>query len=308
MSSLTSAGGNWVREEALAGDASTRRYARLWNADGGTAVRARYPATDRHLLSRDLEVRLWYEGHGLRVPGLLEMDIEAGWAVFEDFGEADAETTLAATPVEDRRACAMRTIDPLATLADLNPAELPNWNNPLDRGRLRWELAGFELWFLRHLRNLEPPAAISRWLDTLADEIHTHPKRICHRDYHLNNLFLLADRDVGLIDFQDALIGPDTYDEVSLVEERAMPQLLGAQDREALRSNWAAATGAENGWRERWQVVRVQRGLKVLGTFARLCCSGRSTYKPWLELLCRDLARELAAVGAPVELGVFLLD
>ena len=297
-----------MREEALAGDASTRRYARLWNADGGTAVMARYPATDRHLLQRDLEVRLWCEGHGLRVPGLLEMDIEAGWAVFEDFGEADAETTLAATPVGDRRACAMRTIGPLATLSDLDPAELPNWNTPLDRGRLRWELAGFELWFLCHLRKVEPPAAISSWLDTLADEIDSHPRRICHRDYHLNNLFLLADCEVGLIDFQDALIGPDTYDAVSLVEERAMPELLTADDREALRSTWAVATGARNGWRERWRVVRVQRGLKVLGTFARLCCSGRSSYKPWLDLLSRDLAPELATVGAPVEFVELLLD
>lgn len=297
-----------MREEALAGDASTRRYARVWHADGGTAVIARYPAADRGFLRRDLVVRRWCEEHGLRVPGLLEAAIDGGWAVFEDFGEADAETTLAMMPAGDRRSRALRTIDPLSTLADLDPVELPGWNTPLNRGRLRWELAGFELWYLRHLRKVEPPAAINDWLDALAGEVDAHPRRVCHRDYHLNNLFLLADDNVGLIDYQDALIGPDTYDAVSLVEERAMPELLTAGDREALRSAWAVATGATSGWRERWRLVRVQRGLKVLGTFARLSRSGRSVYKPWLELLSHDLAPALASAGAPEELAELLLD
>jgi len=242
------------------------------------------------------------------VPALIDYDLEAGWAVLEDFGEDDAERTLLATPAEAQLNLTFDLIGPLVTIARLTPADLPCWNPPLDRERLRWELAGFELWFLRHRLGVAPSAAISRWLDELAATIDAHPKRVCHRDYHLNNLFLIGPGEVGLIDFQDVLVGPECYDAVSLLEDRAMPELIDVRDRETIRTHWAASTSARPGWQDRWSIVRLQRGLKVLGTFARLSASGETSYEPWLSRLAHELAGDLVGVSAPAELAGCLLD
>ena len=298
----------WIREQTLLGDASSRRYARLWDRHDRTAVLTFYPRIVRDQMSRDLEVREWCAAHGLRVPSLLDQDSGEGWAVLEDFGPDDAESSLEDAPPDIRGELGLRFIAPLATLAGFRPTDLPTWNPPLGRARLRWELAGFELWFLRHHLEMAPSTSVGRWLDELAATIGEHPQRVCHRDYHLNNLFLLADGSVGLIDYQDILIGPDSYDAVSLLGERGMPRVLAKNERIHIQESWAADTDAEPGWKDRWRLVSVQRGLKVLGTFARLVAGGANAYSTWAEDMVRHIAPELALLEAPSELVNLLLD
>jgi aminoglycoside/choline kinase family phosphotransferase len=298
----------WARSEALAGDASSRRYARVWDGAGESAIFVSYPEAIRAQLARDLAARSWCADHGLRVPALVDSDPACGWAVVEDLGTTDAAAVLAVTGVEERAELAAQALAPLAVLAALPEDELPPWNPPLDAGRLRWELAGFELWFLRHHRGRRPDPAVTAWLDALAAAVGGHPRRVCHRDYHLNNLFFLPSGEVALIDFQDILIGPDTYDAVSLLHERAMPSLVGDEERGLLARSWATRTTAGPDWELRWRQVRVQRGLKVLGTFARLVAAGRGGYVSWLESLGWELAGELEALAAPPSLPGLLLD
>lgn len=292
----------WVRKEELKGDASTRSYCRLWNDCGGTAVLVQYPEIDRLRLARDLEVGDWCRRQGLRVPAVIDHDVANGWAVLEDFGERDAEHDITSALVGQRLALGMRAIAPLVAFSKMVPGDLPGWNAPLDRHRLRWELAGLELWYLAHRCGVDPSPKIGAWLDWLASTIAEHPKRVCHRDYHLNNIFFVDDGEVGLIDFQDLLVGPDTYDAVSLLGERAMPLVLDEKQRELIRRAWAESSGAAAGWRDRWRLVGIQRGLKVLGTFSRLAASGAQGYEGWLATLARDLSPELEAVAAPEEL------
>jgi aminoglycoside/choline kinase family phosphotransferase len=292
----------WVHDEKLKGDASTRSYSRLRGAHGETAILVQYPLIDRRRLKRDLAVCEWCRRQNLRVPAVIDHDVTGGWAVLEDFGERDAEQEITAAEVEDRLDLGMRAISPLVTFAGMAPEDLPGWNAPLDRQRLRWELAGLELWYIRHRCGVKPSRQIGEWLDRLTMAIAGHPKRVCHRDYHLNNLFFVGAEDVGLIDFQDILVGPDTYDAVSLLGERAMPLVLGESQREQIRRSWAERTGAVAGWRDRWRLVAIQRGLKVLGTFARLAASGADGYEAWLATLERELSPELAAIDAPLEL------
>jgi aminoglycoside/choline kinase family phosphotransferase len=185
---------------------------------------------------------------------------------------------------------------------------MPGWNRPLDRARLRWELAGFELWFVRYRRDTPPNRALCRWLDELAEEVARHPRRICHRDYHVNNLFVLDTGEIAVIDAQDVLVGPDTYDGVSLLEERAMRELLTARERRRWREVWAERTGAAPGWQQRWGPVRTQRALKVLGTFARLGASGRPGYAGWMSDVAAALAADANDLGLPTPLIDLLLD
>jgi len=298
----------WIREEPLIGDASARRYSRLTDRHGNSAILVRYPRDVAAQIERDLETRSWCERHGLRVPALVSHPPASPWAVLEDFGPADAEVSLRSAASADRLPLLVRLIEPIFALAKVSPSDLPPWNPPLDTTRLRWELAGFELWFLRHRHGICPSAEISGWLDGLASSIARHPRRVCHRDFHLNNLFVLHDGGVGVIDFQDILVGPDTYDIVSVLYERSLPELLDEADRATAMERWARWTAAEEGWGLRAHQVRVQRALKVLGSFARFEAAGASSYVPWLINLARTVAPELETVGAPPDLTDLLLD
>jgi aminoglycoside/choline kinase family phosphotransferase len=242
------------------------------------------------------------------VPALLDHDLDRGWVVLEDFGPDDAEASLEKTPAAERQALTLQLLSPLSMLAGLLPTDLPPWNPPLDRNRLRWELAGFELWFIRHYLELAPSTEVGRWLDDLVAAIDEHPRRVCHRDYHLNNLFFLASGQVGIIDYQDILVGPDTYDAVSLLGERGLPRLLKEPDKRGVQEAWAHDTNAEPGWRERWLLVRVQRALKVLGTFSRLVVTGSEPYSSWMENLALETGPQLATLEGPSELVDLLLD
>jgi len=298
----------WRWSEPVAGDASLRRYSRLAKPDGRTAILVEYPESIRHRLITDLDVFSWCRRLGLRVPGLMASDTDRGLALLEDLGRADAEAVFMTTPPDRRPALLERLLEPLEVLARCRPDELPPWNPPLDRSRMRWELAGFELWYLRHYRSRPPTPLVSTWLDTLADTIAVHPRRVCHRDYHLNNLLIQDDGSVAVIDVQDILVGPDTYDVVSLVAERAAARMMVPAERHRVLAAWADRTSAQPGWRERAAAVRIQRGLKVLGTFARFTVAGRTDYHRWLTELAEDLAALIASTDAPTAVTAFLLD
>lgn len=298
----------WIRRDRLAGDASSRRYTRAWDDSSRSFILVEYPGEALGHMRRDLEVAGWLRDRGIRVPAVMAHDLTAGWMVVEDLGTDDAEAVLRRTPDLERLAVSQAALRPLQVLAAQPVSSLPAWNPPLDRRRLRWELTGFELWFLRHHRSAPPSAKLERWLDGLAESVAEHPRRVCHRDYHLNNLFFVGGGETAVIDAQDALIGPDTYDAVSLVEERAMPELLGGLGLESLRTAWADRTRAADGWRERWSRVRLQRSLKVLGTFARLVASGRAHYGPWMAHQAAGIAADREPLELPSELVDLLLD
>ena len=292
--------------EPLAGDASSRRYRRVRLPGGRLAIEVVYPPGEESVLGRDLEVRAWLEAHGVRVPALLAADVGTGRALLEDLGRTPLSALLARASGGRRLEIAEATLAPLETLARLDPAALPPWNEPLGERRLRWELTGFELWFLRYGHGIEPSPAVRDWLDRLASRLGRHPRRVCHRDYHPDNLFLLPDGTTAVIDFQDLLVGPDTYDVASFLGDRDTPELFSPEDRERLARRWAERTGAGPGWEERLAETSVQRGLKVLGTFARLTACGRPAYGRWIGPLQRRMAEAAVELGAPEALTAWL--
>ncbi len=291
----------------LAGDASARRYRRLALATGGSVVECRYPPDAGAQLVRDLEVRAWFASIGVAVPAVLDVDVDGGRVWLEDLGDVDAASRITEAPAAVRGTVAARLLRPLVRLAAVPPGALPPWNQPLDARLLRSELTAFERHYLAERHERPSSDGVGRWLDRLADAVGCHPVVPCHRDYHLNNLWLEADDIVRVIDEQDARLGPDSYDAVSLLFERDAGTALRDADREAVLAAWAHATGARPGWRVRVAEVRLQRGLKVLGTFARLAGEGRSGYEPWIAPLERALAGALRRAGAPLELVETLL-
>lgn len=87
-----------------------------------------------------------------------------------------------------------------------------------------------------------------------------------------------------------------------------MRELLTDGERRRWRRVWAEQTGAPPGWQHRWERVRCQRALKVLGTFARLTVAGRTGYGQWMSAVAAALAADAADLGLPAALVDLLLD
>lgn len=297
-----------ARVKPLAGDASNRRYWRLRGVHGERAVRAVYPPGSEQRLARDVAAFRWLRDRGIHVPKVLDVAVHPPSILLEDLGAEDAEQTLRSTPEAQRPARTLVLVAPLVPLAGLEPEALPPWNRPLDRARLEEELEDFATWALGRWLDRPPTRATRSWLRDLAAELASHPRRICHRDYHLNNLFFLPGGSVGVIDAQDVLVGPDTYDAASFLGERALPELIPEEARRAWAERWAEATAAEPGWEVRLEGTTLQRGLKVLGTFARLSLAGKGGYRRWMGPLAERLLAPARRFRAPSKLLENLLD
>ena len=139
-----------------------------------------------------------------------------------------------------------------------------------DAAKLTWELDFFRSEFLEAYRRIALSAAASealqRELTTIAGELAAEPRVLCHRDYHCRNLMVRDDRLV-VIDFQDARLGPGTYDLVSLLRDCYVDlpdDLTAALTRRFLDAVPAQRTGD---FQARFDLMSVQRHLKALGTF-----------------------------------------
>ena len=126
-------------------------------------------------------------------------------------------------------------------------------------------------------------AAHDAWADALCREIAAHPRALCHRDYHGNNLFPLEDT-VGWIDFQDLRAGPDTYDIASLLWERTTLDWMTEDLAATVQESFARARKTDLAdFKSRFDRVLLQRAWKVCGTFARAVAQGRGeAYRRYL--------------------------
>jgi N-acetylmuramate 1-kinase len=273
----------------IAGDASRRSFYRL-AAAGTSVVAAVYPEGAEEQLARDERVHAWGWERSLPIPRPLGHTALVAFAA--DLGDEDLERAL--------RGRGERVLaGALETLAAFQACAWEDLETPrFDAAFFRRELEVFETFVCRPAGGVVPPA-VSGFLDDLARGLAAHPYRLVHRDFHANNLFLLG-AEVWAVDYQDMRGGPDTYDAVSLLRERAGGELFASdltwRERAAARLAWPA------GWERRYLECAAQRGLKVVGTFLRLASGGRPEYLAWLPRV-RELARDAAvALAAPAEL------
>jgi len=287
LESLWALGLTAVRTVALAGDASSRRYFRVHLEGNASVVAALYPAGAQAQAARDVAVQRWAWRRGLPVP---EPVAGRGCVVVSaDLGSDDAEAALRtgrSDVLPGIRGC-------LAAFQATTWRDAPN--QAFDAEFFRRELAGFEQHFLA-----AGDRTVPAYLDALAEALESHPYRLAHRDFHLNNLVPSGGR-VWAIDYQDLRGGPDTYDAASLLYERAAPELV--PDPGAWAEATAAECGWDGGWRRRLLECRAQRGLKVLGTFARLAGQRPgSGYAGWLAVAREQTAAALRSLAAPPSL------
>lgn len=270
-----------VAVEVLPGDVGRRRYLRLFLPDNSSVLGVVYPREEDDSRRRWLAARVALRG-GLRVPHLIADD-GTGSQIVEDFGREDLAARFAAAPGERAEWLerAARAAASVAAMAD------PGLNSPFEQAVLRRELdlareAVFDLWLGVPLSPAERETH-DAWADSLCAEVAAHPRVLCHRDFHANNLFPVEE-GIGVIDFQDLRSGPDAYDLASLLWERTTLDWMTPEASEEILSTFTRERALERGaFRERFSRVLLQRAWKVCGTFARAVAQGRGeTYRRYL--------------------------
>lgn len=244
---------------------------------------------------------------GVSTPRIIASDFEQGFLLLDDLGSttyADA-LQLGTTDV------AALYRDALAALVRLQQARPGDSLPRYDRERLLAEMRLFPDWYVaRHLRQ-ELTGAERQVLDETFERLiaaaGAQGTVLVHRDYHCRNLMVLAPPAVnpGVLDFQDAVTGPVTYDLVSLLRD-AYVEWPEAQQIDWAARYWDLARAARLPVPDRfdafWQDLEwmgLQRALKVLGIFARLCYrDGKPRYLDDLPLVLRHAQRVVERYGA----------
>jgi aminoglycoside/choline kinase family phosphotransferase len=269
---LASVGWGATQPTLIAADASFRRYYRLVDGDRRAVLMDAPPPHED--VRPYVAVAEMLRGHGLSAPEIFAEDNEQGILLIEDFGD-DTYTRLLARGVDEHQLYTL-AIDTLIALqrAVTTPPALPPYN---EEALLR-EAALLVEWYAPAVLGtpLSPaPCAeyLALWREALPLAAVNGPTLVL-RDYHVDNLMLLEGREgvqgCGLLDFQDALSGPASYDLVSLLEDarRDVPPAL----REAMTARYLAAFPAldEGAFRRSAAILAAQRNAKIIGIFTRL--------------------------------------
>jgi len=299
---LAAAGWGGVPRRPLAGDASFRRYDRL--GDGARQAVLMDAPPPKEDVRPFMAIARLLTGMGFSAPQILAEDIEAGLLLLEDFGDRTYTRLLAAG--SDEAPLYALAIDLLIALhrGFALPCAVPV--PPYDDERLLNEAALLVDWFLPAITG-HPTAPdlraeyLALWGGLFATA-RGIPDSLVLRDYHVDNLMLLDARQgvaaCGLLDFQDAVIGPRSYDLVSLLEDarRDVPQALAqnmlqrylqafpALDRETFAASYA--------------VLGAQRNCKIVGIFTRLCVrDGKPIYLQHIPRVWRLIEQDLRHPG-----------
>ncbi len=259
--------------KVVAGDASNRRYFRLHTADGSFIVVDAPPATEKN--AEFAQVHALLDGAGVKVPQLLAVDLDRGYMVLEDLGDQMLLPALNENSVAGYYAAATEILARFRRV-DIHQSGLA----PYDANLLGEELSRFRQWFvealLGHTCDEEETALIDAFSSLLIEEVLQQPRVFVHRDFHSRNLMLTTGGDLAIIDFQDAVCGPVTYDLASLLKDcyirwpRADVCRWALAYRDELVSQGEIAPLDDEVFLRWFDLMALQRHIKVLGTFARL--------------------------------------
>jgi aminoglycoside/choline kinase family phosphotransferase len=297
------------RLASASADASFRRYFRVWSTDGTTRIVMDAPP-DKEDIRPYLEVSGLLSAAGAHVPAVEAVSAADGFILMEDLGSTHVLASLQAGGDADALyGAALTALADLQARGAASARALP----PYDHAVLLREMQLLPDWFCaRHLQltlDARARALLASTMEFLAAAALAQPQVLVHRDYHSRNLMVTTVRSPGIIDFQDALHGPITYDAVSLLKDCyiAWPRArvcgwLASYRRQIMECGLDA--GASEAEFLRWfDLMGLQRHIKVLGIFARLWYrDGKRGYLADLPLTL-DYVRTAAALHP--ELGAF---
>ncbi|MCU4389524.1 phosphotransferase [Acinetobacter courvalinii] len=255
----------------LAGDASFRRYARI-KLQNKTYMLMDAP-TEKEDCAPFVNIDEFFDQHGVRVPHIVAKDLTLGLLLLEDFGDVVLSTLLNDKTVDEYYAQSFKQLIELQQVD--GQAHLPAYSYE----KLMTEMRLLTEWMLPSL-NIQPTEqqleTIEQAFDFLAIEATQQPQVIVHRDFHSRNLMKIeGEQELGVIDFQDAVIGADTYDLISITRD-AYVQWNAERVYQWFEVfyNLLPASAKENRSFEQFKrdadLMAIQRHIKILGIFVRL--------------------------------------
>jgi aminoglycoside/choline kinase family phosphotransferase len=276
---LTSAGLTGAKVVPLTGDASDRRYFRILTRDGSPQVLAVHPGPIEFDSLPFVNVAKLLTGMPVPVPRILGHSNQLGIIALQDLGDVTLQAHLGAASPEQHAALYRQAVSFIDTLqrrgTELASPDYIPYGIAFDVEKLTWELQFFTKHFLEAYRgaHLTPAQreALAAEFAAIVEELAAEPRVLCHRDYHSRNL-MLHEGNLYIIDFQDARMGPDTYDLVSLLRDSYV-DFTEAQFEGliafflALRGGRLPRPGDPEEFRRRFDLMALQRNLKALGTF-----------------------------------------
>ena len=219
----------------------------------------------------------------LPIPAILDRAGDLGILLLEDLGDITLQAHLGAAPAAEHSRLYRYAVSLIEALqrrgAELASPAYPPYGVAFDVDKLLWELEFFTKHYVEAYRGATISApdreALKGEWRRLAEELAGEPRVLCHRDYHSRNL-MLHQGELYIIDFQDARMGPDTYDLVSLLRDSYVDLSEATVDELiayfiALKRPQGGDAIAHRAWeqdfRRRFDVMALQRNLKALGTF-----------------------------------------
>lgn len=255
----------------LAGDASFRRYARVTTLDHTYMLMDAPPEKEDCLPF--IQVDEFFDQHGVRVPHIVAKDLKQGFLLLEDFGDTLLSSLLNDDTVD---AYYMQSFRQLVQLQSIDGREhFPAYSYE----KLMTEMRLLTEWLLPELDITPSPEQhkiIEQTFDLLANTAIMQPQVIVHRDFHSRNLMKLENEiPLGVIDFQDAVIGADTYDLISITRDayvqwnsdRVYQWFL---DFYELLPQSAKENRSFDQFKRDADFMAIQRHIKILGIFVRL--------------------------------------
>ena len=268
--------GEQTTAEAMSGDAGFRSYYRLTTEPSILGVSA--PSDEEDWVAF-LRVSRLLDSLGVKVPTIYVADLQSGKLLIEDLGDDLFQDVLIENKfgpkTEQLYSGALASIQKICACQE-RPAWLPRYS----RGLLRQEMELFPSWFVKQLLGYSVDASESKLINSsftyLVTQAVEQPQGLVHRDYHCRNLLKTAGDAPGVIDFQDAVWGPITYDLVSLSRDcyvRWEPSRVQSTLESfvaSLRENQLVSEDKVLKFPSWFEAMSAQRHLKVLGIFARL--------------------------------------
>ncbi|MCU4638929.1 aminoglycoside phosphotransferase family protein [Acinetobacter courvalinii] len=255
----------------LAGDASFRRYARI-KLQNKTYMLMDAPP-EKEDCAPFVNIDEFFDKNGVRVPHIVAKDLTLGLLLLEDFGDVVLSTLLNDKTVDEYYAQSFKQLIELQQVD--GQAHLPAYSYE----KLMTEMRLLTEWMLPSL-NIQPTEqqleTIEQAFDFLAIEATQQPQVIVHRDFHSRNLMKIeGEQELGVIDFQDAVIGADTYDLISITRD-AYVQWNAERVYQWFEVfyNLLPASAKENRSFQQFKrdadLMAIQRHIKILGIFVRL--------------------------------------
>lgn len=272
-----------AKRTSLAGDASNRKYDRIHKLDLPPVVLMDAPPDKGEDIRPFITIARHLRSAGLSAPIIYAEDVTHGFLLIEDLGDDLFSRVLAYDPSQEQELYTA-AVDALIVTQKATPPALDTY----DTDAMTTTALLLPDWYLKYGSEAEVHTSVRaeyRKLihDLLAQHVTTTDPVLVQRDYHAENLLWLPDRTgparVGLLDFQDAMLGHPAYDLASLLKD-ARRDVHPEVQRDTLDYYISKTSADPTTFKAAYAVCSAQRNLRILGVFTRLCVRDGKTHYP----------------------------